>query len=360
MSMPTWSNAFGCSTTSVFLVSCYRGFVRTIRRGRIRKHLEGANRKYESSMTKNILSVLIVLSAALHAGCLVHQPRGQGQYARVQEPSTRAWYHLYLPVDYVKNNGRHPDPLFQKWPLVMTFHGMKPYDKARSQEREWEEQADIYGYVVCAPELHTCDSFIEFPLTREHSYVLKDKRNVLAIMDHIFATTEADPAKVLSTSWSCGGYLAHYFANRFPDRFACVATRLSNFSAKLMVEDTVPRYRDRVPVAVFLSDSDFPACKRESKEAAAWYQAREFRVVHARMIDDMGHRRIPQTAAAFFAEQLDIQPLHPADAARTVAAILMTDYFPPTELLARFAPAVRVASPRREGQMGVIRTVSSD
>src|SRR5262249_33787684 len=149
----------------------------------------------------------------------------------------------------------------------------------RPQEREWEREADIYGYVVCAPDLETSDSFMEYPLTKEHDYVLKDRQNVMAIMDHIFATTEADPRRVLSTSWSCGGYLAHYFANRYPNRFSCIATRLSNFSADLLIEETVPLYKDRVPVAIFIGDGDFPACKTESEAAVAWYLARGFRIV---------------------------------------------------------------------------------
>lgn len=281
-----------------------------------------------------------------------------GQYARVQEPSTLAWYHLYLPVDYVKNNGQRPDSSFKKWPLVLTFYGMKPYDNALPQEREWEEQADIYDFIVCAPELLSCDSFMEFPLTKEHGYVLEDKRNVLAIMDHVFATTAADPERVLATSWSSGGYLAHYFPNRYPDRFCCLATRLSNFSAKLMEEDNVPLYRDRMPVAIYIGDGDFPACKRESQDAVAWYRARDFRVVCARMIDHMGHRRIPQMAAAFFAEQLGIQPLHPVEAARTVATALMTNYDPPKELIAQFAPVIRVASTPSTDQSRVVPTLS--
>lgn len=282
--------------------------------------------------------MLVAFSLSLCAGCVVHQPRGEGLYQHVKEPTTGAGYNLYLPADYVKNNGRHPNPKMKRWPLVMTFHGMKPYDNALPQEREWEKEADIYGYIVCAPELHTSDSFMEYPLTKEHSYVLEDKKNVLAIMDHVFATTLADPKKVLSTSWSCGGYLAHYFPNRFPERFACIATRLSNFSPKLMIEDTVSRYRDRTPVAIFIGDGDFPACKSESEEAVAWYTARGFRVVRGKMIDNMGHSRIPQTAAAFFAEHIGLEPLHPKEAAATVAQVQMTEYFPPQEMIAKVSP----------------------
>ncbi|MCG8409422.1 MAG: hypothetical protein MI923_29810 [Phycisphaerales bacterium] len=292
------------------------------------------------------LIVMAFLGLGMWSGCAVHQPRGKGMYKYVKEPRTGGKYHLYLPVDYVKSNGRHPNyPRIKKWPLVMTFHGMKPYDNAKPQEREWEQEADIYGYVVCAPELKTSNSFMEYPLTREHSYVLKDRERVIAIMDHIFETTLADPGRVLSTSWSCGGYLAHYFPNRYPDRFRCIATRLSNFSAKLMKEDTVPLYKSRVPVGIFIGDGDFPACKTESEEAVAWYRARNFRTVRGKMIDNMGHQRIPQTAAAFFAEQLGIKPLHPIEAGKTVAKVKMTEYQPPAKLVAKMSPPPLVSSP---------------
>ena len=289
------------------------------------------------------LLTLIILALGVGSGCAVHQPRGGGQYRKVKEPKTGGVYHLYLPVDYVKNEGKHPDyPAVKRWPLVMTFHGMKPYDGARPQEREWEQEADSYGYIVCAPELKTSSSFMEYPLTREHGYVLKDRERVMAIMDHVFETTMADPKRVLSTSWSCGGYLAHYFPNRYPERFSCIATRLSNFSAELMKEETVPRYRDKMSIAVFIGDGDLPKCKSESEEAVAWYTARNFRVVRGKMIDKMGHKRIPQTAAAFFAEQLHIRPLHPLKAAKTVAKVHMTEYYPAQAMIAKMSPPLEV------------------
>lgn len=291
---------------------------------------------------RSLILVIAGLGLGLSAGCAVPQPRGQGLCQYLQEPTTKSWYYLYLPVDYIRNGGQHPDPKVKRWPLVMTFHGMKPYDTAPAQEREWEQQADIYGYIVCAPELWSCDSFMEYPLTKEHSYVLRDKQSVIAIMSQVFATTRADPERVLSTSWSCGGYLAHYFPNRFPEKFSCIATRLSNFSSKLMVDETVPRYRDKTWVAIFAGDGDLPACKIESEEGVAWYTARKFRTVRGKMIDNMGHRRIPQVAAAFFAEQLSIEPLRPLEAAQTVAQVQMTDYYPPQELIARMSPRVPI------------------
>ncbi|MCA9256707.1 MAG: hypothetical protein KDA33_13755, partial [Phycisphaerales bacterium] len=87
-----------------------------------------------------------------------------------------------------------------------------------------------------------------------------------------------------------------------------------------------------------------PACKAESEQAVAWYQARNFKVVEGKMIDSMGHRRIPQTAAAFFARQLGIKPLHPAGAAKSISKVQMTAYQPPPQLLAAMSPRGSAAS----------------
>jgi len=273
----------------------------------------------------------------LLAGCAVPQPAGYGMESVMKEPRTGAEYYQYLPEAYVKNNGIHPQNPNRRWPLVITFHGMKPYDSWDRQIHEWQEQADAYGFVVVAPWLQTCDSFMEFPLTKEHNYVLRDKEAVMAILDHVLATTRCDPNAVLSTSWSSGGFMAHYFPNRFPHRFSCVATRLSNFSREIMIEQTVPLYRD-MPVAVFIGESDFPACITQSQEAVAWYKSRGFGNVEGKMIDSMNHRRIPQTAAAFFARQLGIEPLNAEVAARTLAEIRMHDWQAPPELVTAMVP----------------------
>lgn len=271
-------------------------------------------------------------------GCLVPQPAGKGKESIITEPRTKGQYYLYLPESYVKNSGKHPLYPNRRWPVVMTFHGMKPYDTWDRQIHEWQQEADTYGYIVVAPWLQSCDSFMEYPLTKEHGYVLSDKERVIAIMDHVMATTNADPKAVLSTSWSCGGYLAHYFPNRYPGRFSCIATRLSNFSPRLLLEQNVPQYRD-MPVAIFIGDGDFPACKSESEAAVAWYKAKGFKTVIGKTIDNVGHKRLPQTAAAFFAEQIGIQPIYPERAALTLAQVTMTDYQPNVGQVAAAAKA---------------------
>ena len=48
-------------------------------------------------------------------------------------------------------------------------------------------------------------------------------RSLIAIMNEVYAIADVDPNNVLATSWSYGGYIAHYMANRYPERFSCIA-----------------------------------------------------------------------------------------------------------------------------------------
>ena len=96
---------------------------------------------------KTLLMIFwLVLAGIVAGGCAVPQPRGNGQLMYLKEPTTKRGYWLYLPEDYVAKDGRRLDG--KKWPLVMSFHGMKPWDNANPQAREWQEEADRYGYVV--------------------------------------------------------------------------------------------------------------------------------------------------------------------------------------------------------------------
>ena len=285
-----------------------------------------------------IYLVTTAVLAASNLGCAVPQPAGLGKVTRVKEPRVGAWYYLYLPEAYVKNNGFYPGDAKRLWPVVVTFHGLKPWDTWDRQVHEWEQEADTYGYIVCAPYLETCDGItMEFPLRKEHGYVLRDKEAVMACLDHVLETTRGDPNAVLSTSWSSGGFMANYFPNRFPHRFRAIATRMGNFSPDILIESTVPLYRD-MPVAVFIGDSDFNACIKQSKQQVAWYKARGFNHVEAKILDGTGHRRVPQLAASFFARCLNIEPLKPEAAAATLAQLHMTDWEPDAALLASVAP----------------------
>ena len=162
--------------------------------------------------TLGYLTLMVLGSMSLR--CAVPQPRGNGQVHWLKEPTTHRKYWLYLPEDYVAQDGKREDG--KKWPLVVTFHGMKPWDNSGPQIREWQEEADRYGYVVIAPDLLVCDTLKEFPIRKIGKNLKKDEEAILRIMDDVFRRTDADPDHVLSTSWSSWGFVAHYMVNRYP------------------------------------------------------------------------------------------------------------------------------------------------
>lgn len=267
------------------------------------------------SMLMSLVAAGLLTLLSGSTGCAVPQKPGLGKCMRVVEPSTKTPYWLYLPEEYVARRGEHPSR--ERWPTVVTFHGMIPYDTANAQIREWQEEADRYGFVVVAPELRTCDSFMQYPLKDASlPYVRQDEKAVLSVMDEVFRRTNADPNHVLATSFSCGGYLAHYFVNRYPERFSCLALRGSNFSPDLLATSQIPKYRD-MPIGVFFGENDFKACFEESMDAVRWYRRHRFKV-EAKKVSGLGHERKPQLAAALFARTMNIVPRTPPDLGRLV------------------------------------------
>ena len=245
------------------------------------------------------------LLGVLSAGCGVPQKAGHGKLSYVVEPSTKRGYWLYLPKELVES--AEPKRADRLLPLVVSFHGMKPFDCAKSQAREWQTEADRYGFIVIAPELRALDVLGQFPVRRLNRAFERDEETTLAILDHVFETTPADPRKVLSTSWSSGGYMAHYMLNRHPLRFTCLAVRQSNFSAAVLDGDRTPASR-RHPLLIVGTQNDFAICRRESKRAVEWYQQHQYQSVSWITLRALGHQRTPDVAADFFARVAGVRP----------------------------------------------------
>lgn len=242
--------------------------------------------------------MILALVTITGSGCIVGQPPGKGRCLHLREATTGAAYWLYLPEGY--NDPTPPGQPRKMRPLVMTFHGMKPFDDDHRQIREWQQEADRYGFVVCAPHLKVCDLFGPLPLANpQHPSLKRDEKAIIAIMDELYRKVDVDPNHVLATSWSYGGYVAHYMANRHPERFSCIAVKQSNFNEKILDPANVPRYRDH-KVAIYFTENDFPICKRESRKAAEWYAHQGFDLTYA-VFEKKGHERTPGVAAEFFA-----------------------------------------------------------
>jgi pimeloyl-ACP methyl ester carboxylesterase len=199
----------------------------------------------------------------------------------------------------------------RRWPLVVTFHGMKPFDGAYSQAREWQGEADRFGFIVVAPRLRAPDSMAQFPVRTIRPDFESDEEATLAILDHVFETTQADRRNVLATSWSSGGYLAHYMLNRHPERFTCLGVRQSNFSESILDAGIAARSCAH-PILIVNTENDLAVCKRESTAAVDWYKKQGYRNVAWFRVKGLGHERTPEFAADFFARVAGASPDGPS------------------------------------------------
>lgn len=261
---------------------------------------------------------LTLLAVGTWTGCVVPQPRGAGRMDRFVEPTTHRTYYLYLPKTYVQMP--EAERRTHTWPTVVSFHGMQPFDTASAQCREWQQEADRYGYVVVAPVLNAFSVFGEFPLRSLNNTFRGDETAVLAILRQVFATTQASPKYVLSTSWSSGGYMAHYMLNRHPDVFSALAVRQSDFSSSVLDAGATTKSVDH-PVMIQRTEHDFAICEKEAKEAIQWYERHGYKNFAWVLIRGLGHSRTPDTAAAFFAKVSGAQPNTPPTVLATRQAI---------------------------------------
>lgn len=259
-------------------------------------------------MTNRRTPGCIAVCAALLAwvtGCAVPQPRGVGHLEHRTEPTMKRGYWLYLPAGYdPKTSGDGP------YPLVVSFHGMKPFDNAYAQACEWQQEADRFGFIVVAPELNSADVLAPFPVRTVHPSFAEDARGAIAALNHVIATTKADAHNVLSTSWSSGGYMAHYVLNQYPERFTALGVRQSNFSSAVLDAEKTKRSTYH-PILILNTENDLAVCRRESKEAVAWYESHGYKNMYWMVIRQKGHERTPDMAADFFARITQRPPRTP-------------------------------------------------
>jgi hypothetical protein len=93
-------------------------------------------------------------------------------------------------------------------------------------------------------------------------------------------------------------------------------------------------------VAIFFGENDFGICREESTEAVAWYRQHRFDVI-AKYVEGLGHERTPQTAAAFFAQVVGVEPKSPPP----LGTLVMHDVMPTTPG-SGYPGSIASASPR--------------
>lgn len=247
-----------------------------------------------SRLTRTVIfPVFLVATAALLGGCPIPQTPGAGKILHRQCRSSDSWYYLYVPENY---------DFERRYPMVLSLHGMKPYDKAQDHVKMWGKLADEHKFIICAPELRTSDSFGQFPLRHMGSAEVSDVNNVLGVMDEVIEDWEVDRDSVMLSSWSMGGYLAHYMMTEYGQRFAAFAPLQSNFSTDVLNAARARRFASTVPLFVFYGTVDFPGVTSESKESIEWYRRLGYRVQVKEA--EVAHERHPELAAQFFEQVL--------------------------------------------------------
>lgn len=211
--------------------------------------------------------------------------------------------------------------------MVVTFHGMKPFDTPAAQAREWQSTADRYGFIVLAPELFNSDLFMQYPLRSINEGVIEDEKNVISILNYLLARLSVDKKHIFLTCWSSGGYLMHYIANNNPYLFSAICSKGACFSEELLNVDNAYIMKDRgVPVMITWGQNDMLNIQVESQRAVDWYKRLGFNVTKE-VVEGKGHERFPEVAAKFFAKYTGItsrKPVVSLEASSTVNIGVLT------------------------------------
>jgi poly(3-hydroxybutyrate) depolymerase len=246
------------------------------------------NRK-ANTLLSIAFAVCSAASVALLAGCPVPQPRGEGNTYYKTCRTTNRNYWLYVPKPYDTT---------RRYPLVVTLHGMKPYDVSRHHVEMWGALADKHGFVILAPELTTSDTFGQFPLRTFGSAEQADVKHILACMEEVTTDWTLDRTAVMLSSWSMGGYLAHHIASEYGNLFLAFAPLQSNFSNTVCNAAKARLWMGHMSIMIFYGTVDLPVVTNESKASAEWWNHMGYNVKVTRA--DVGHERHPELAAEFF------------------------------------------------------------
>ena len=130
------------------------------------------------------------------------------------------------------------------------------------------------------------------------------------VLERVFSDTSADPARLLIAAWSGGGFLMHYVANQYPERFAALCSRACFFTGRVLSEENARRMAgESFPVMIYYAKYDGPWVKIFSWNAIRWYTQMGFKLETAVILQTMrlpflglGHVEgaRPDIAAEFF------------------------------------------------------------
>jgi hypothetical protein len=241
------------------------------------------------------LAVIVVLAGMAMTGCADEAWRRAdgtiitGKIGSQKEATTGHVYHVYVPTTY---NAK------RAYPLVITGHGMFPWDEAAGQRDRWVDVAERYGLIVAAPDCDSATAFLGVPTDRPAPELVRDEKAVLGIVKELESRYNINRDAIMITGWSAGAFQAHFTGLRHPEIFRCIVGRCGNFNDHLVTDDVALRAR-HMHVYCFYGESDWPGFANQSREANYWYTIRGF---HNFVIRSMpgGHDPNQLEAARYF------------------------------------------------------------
>jgi len=245
----------------------------------------------------------LLAAAVLAAGCGQRDwrtPDGAvvtGKIDYQKEPVTGRTYHLYVPTSY--------DPR-RAYPLVITGHGMFPFDHAMLQRDRWVDVAEANGLIVCSPDLDSATAFLHAKAGDPPSELLRDEKAVLAVLDQVKRRYSIREDAVALTGWSAGGFAAQFIGLRHPETFRCIIGRTPNFSEHLVTDAQASRARD-MHVYLFYGKGDMLPFEVMSHDAACWYSTRGFRNFTIKWLPG-GHNPNQQEASQYLLDLFEHWP----------------------------------------------------
>jgi hypothetical protein len=189
-----------------------------------------------------------------------------GKVSSQKESTTGRVYQLYIPTTYNPKRA---------YPLVVTGHGMFPFDEAAGQRDRWVDVAERYGLIVCSPDLDSCTAFLGVPTDRPASELVSDEKAVVAIVKELESRYNINRDAVMITGWSAGAFMAHYIGQRHPEIFRVIISRTGNFNDHLVSDEVALRAR-HMHVYCFYGEADWPGFSGWSRDANYWYTMHGF------------------------------------------------------------------------------------
>ncbi|MBI5723994.1 MAG: hypothetical protein HZA50_08560 [Planctomycetes bacterium] len=249
---------------------------------------------------KNFAMPVVAGLIAAVCGCVpTRQADAPGQ--AVRDPRTGNVYIRYVPRNYTKDRA---------WPMVVILHGTYGFDPPEWQIQEWQALAEEKGLIVVAPRLKSVQGVIKVnkvvrPLWLED--LAEDEKIILGMLDDMQANYNIDPAAILLTGFSSGGYPLYYVGLRNPDRFNMIIPQACNFDAASLETTQIPPQAKKMNMVIIWGKDD-QFTRDESWAAFRWLREHGFDYRYTdKKITDGGHRRQPELVYELWLKKLPQQ-----------------------------------------------------